>query len=108
MFIKIKERIFNLLFPLKAKYIRYYENHIEEVKKLKKKYEKKVNYDFEFDFSEVDDEANPPHFLKDLSDTERKNYVADLESIYSNKKFHDVAKYLINKYGNKEIGRAHV
>ena len=98
----LKEKIFKFLFPKKVKEIKLLEEEIHELNfeffDLK---EEQKKFLFDFDFSEVDEDGKPPHYLKELSDVERKNYVAELESIYSNEKFIKVLNYCINLLGNK-------
>lgn len=57
-------------------------------------------------FADVDDDGYPPHYLAGLSEQERKHYVADLESIYTNEKFQKVVSYVINVIGNHAIQKA--
>ena len=92
----LKEKIFKFLFPEKKELIEYLTDTLEE---------KIMNVDnlFEFDFSEVDDFGKPRHYLDGLSETERGNYIAELESIYNNKRFKEVINYCINLIGNKTI-----
>lgn len=58
------------------------------------------------DFYDVDDEAKPPHYLADLSDEARKNFIADMESMYVNEKFQNVVAYIINVLGNHSFQKA--
>lgn len=51
------------------------------------------------DFSEADKKTClPPHYLDTLTTEERKNFVADMETIYTNDKFQSVVKYMINLF----------
>ncbi len=53
----------------------------------------------EIDFSSADkDKCLPPHYLEGLTDEERKNFIFDMELIYSNEKFQKVVKYMINVF----------
>lgn len=55
---------------------------------------------FPIDFSEADkDTCMPPHFLAGLDEDERKAFIGDMESIYSNDKFQKVVRYMINVFG---------
>lgn len=98
-------KIFKILFPKHYKELQIsrdiLKNKDSYIKELETQLSLKHNYLFEFDFSQVDDYAKPPHYLKGLSESGRKNYVGDLVSIYNNDKFHEVIKYCINLYGNK-------
>lgn len=58
------------------------------------------------DFADVDEDGKPPHYMHGLSDEGRKNYIARLESIYSDTHFNDVLKYVINVIGNHSIQKA--
>lgn len=51
----------------------------------------------------IDADARPPHYLEGLTDEERKNYVAHLESIYADEKFQTVYAYSMNLIGNHMV-----
>jgi len=97
----LKEKIFKFLFPEKAETIEMLEEDIMEV--FSEMELAKTQFAFGFDFSEVDDFGKPKHYLDGLSETERGNYIAELESIYNNKRFKEVINYCINLIGNKTI-----
>lgn len=58
------------------------------------------------DFSNVDNDGKPPHYLASLTDSERKDFIAHLETIYSDPKFQTVVSYIINLIGNYSIQKA--
>lgn len=97
----LKEKLFRLLFPGKAKTIdTLLEDLLEyDMEVLKEK--PTGQFAFQFDFTEVDEFGKPPHYLDGLTDEGRKHYLGNMESIYSDDRFHDVIKYCINLYGNK-------
>ncbi len=112
----IKEKLFQWLFPQKFNQIKELETLIEErLKPLEEQAQKEPSMNElmresiglpYIDFSNVDEEGMPPHYLSGLSDEGRKAYVADLESIYSNEKFQEVCSYIINVVGNHAIQKA--
>lgn len=57
-------------------------------------------------FSEVDEDGKPPHYLEGLSESERKDFIAKLESIYTDDQFQTVISYVINLIGNFAIQKA--
>ena len=109
----LKEKLFKLLFPGVAKSTYFNtqrfnsesKQYIQTIKRLREKLDKRDSYRFGFnsDLHRINEEGEPPHYLKDLSEVERTNYVADLESIYTNKKFMPVLDYCINLIGNKTL-----
>ena len=95
--------LFKLFFPAhmrgeidSAEHIEFLNKQIEYLEKLKKK-------NFLFNFPKIDMLGDVPHYLDNLSAPEKENYVATLESMYSNPKFQDVIKYCINLHGNKAM-----
>lgn len=58
------------------------------------------------DFSNVDDDGKPPHYLANLTDAERKDWIAHLETIYADPKFQSVVSYVINLIGNYSLQKA--
>ena len=52
------------------------------------------------DFVDVDESGLPPHYLKDLTVDERKNFVADMERFYYDERFNKVINYVINVLAN--------
>lgn len=57
-------------------------------------------------FSEVDNEGKPPHYLADLNDVARKDFIAHMESIYNDEKVKTVLSYVINLIGNHSMQKA--
>ncbi len=57
-------------------------------------------------FYDVDDDGKPPHYLAGLSDAERKDFIAKMESIYTDDKFQIVVAYVINVIGNFAMQKA--
>jgi len=126
----IKEKLFKILFPEKVLQIETLEDLIETqnetilkvtdgVASIRKELEDIRDREPSLadlmrdslglpmvDFSNVDENGMPPSYLDGLTDTERKNYVADLELIYNNKKFHEVVSYIINLFGNNSLRKA--
>lgn len=125
----IKEKLFKILFPSKVEIIenlgKFDEIRVKaqnkcvdqeyEILQLKKQLKQKPSLaDLMRDslglpmveFDNVDQEGMPPSYLDGLTDTERKNYVADLELIYNNKKFYQVVSYIINLFGNNSLRKA--
>ena len=100
-----KEKLFKFLFPQKNKKIKRLEKELEELELdlMEVISEPNGQFAFQFDFSEVDDFGKPKHYLEGLGEVERKNYIADLEGIYSNKKFMAVLNYCVNLIGNKTV-----
>lgn len=49
------------------------------------------------------DKCLPPHYLEGLEEAERKNFITDMETIYSDEKFQKVVKYLINLFATNAI-----
>lgn len=88
--------LFKLLYPKKYEKIEMLQ---EEVAFLSSE---KTSNDFlePFDFVDVDEDGNPHHFLKGLNPDERKNFIADMERIYSDERFNLVLKYAINVIAN--------
>lgn len=97
----LKEKLFKLLFPSKFEEIKLLEEDneylFESIEILKE--EPKETF-IPLDFSNVDDNGKPPHFLSDLNDDARKQFIASMESIYSDEKFNKVINYVINVWGN--------
>lgn len=58
------------------------------------------------DFSNVNADGQPPHYLDDLSPEARKEWIAGLNSIYTDPKFQKVVAYTINLIGNHAIQKA--
>lgn len=48
----------------------------------------------------------PPYFLDGLDEDDRKNFIIDMESIYSNERFQLVLRYLINVFAMNAIYKA--
>lgn len=58
----------------------------------------------QIDFSAAStDKCLPPHFLEDLSEDERKNFIIDMETIRSNDRFQKVIRYMINLFATNAI-----
>jgi len=56
------------------------------------------------DFSAAStDKCLPPHFLKEMEEDERKNFVIDMETIYKNDNFKKVVFYMINLFATNAI-----
>lgn len=53
----------------------------------------------QIDFSSASDKGLPPHYLDDLSEDDRKNFIIDMETVYSNERFQKVVNYMINLFG---------
>ncbi len=127
----MKEFLFTLLFPKKNRYLNqakidhdYYEDELrkrnELIRELRDKLDevKKPVGTMEdlmrasiglpmIDFANVDnDEGKPPHYLEGLTDDQRKNFIASMETIYVDEKFQKVVSYVINLLGNHSIQKA--
>lgn len=57
-------------------------------------------------FSEVDSEGDIPHYLAEMNSDERKNFIAHLETIYTDDKFQTIVSYVINLIANYAIQKA--
>lgn len=55
------------------------------------------------DFSSVDDNGLPPHYLKGLNEDEHRNFIIDAERVYENKSYQAVARYMVNLFGTAAI-----
>ncbi len=54
---------------------------------------------FPIDFSSASkDKCLPPHFLDNLPEEERKNFIIEMETIYKSERFQSVLKYMINLF----------
>lgn len=49
------------------------------------------------------DKCLPPHFLQELTDAERKNFITSMETIYVDEKFQKVVRYMINLFATNAI-----
>jgi hypothetical protein len=92
---KLREKIFKLFFKKEKAELEFYIDYIKQIKAEWKLPD--INY------ADTDDDGNPPHFLDNLSDTDRKNYIASLSSLYVDPKFKVVVDYTINKIANKSM-----
>ncbi len=122
----MKEKLFKLLFPEKEKLLRVKENAIEnyldEINCLNDEIDKLEVYSptvadlMKFcteslgipfiDFANIDEDGKPPHYLSGLTDAARKDFIARMESIYTDDKFQIVVSYVINLLGNHAIQKA--
>lgn len=58
----------------------------------------------QIDFSAAStDKCLPPHFLQELSEAERKNFIISMETIYADDKFQKVVRYMINLFATNAI-----
>lgn len=95
----MKEKWFKWLFPKKAEEIELLEQEVE-ILMSQDEHVCPVEPLLSMDFSNVNDEGKPPHYLAGLSDKERKNFIANMESIYSSEQFKTVINYVINLIAN--------
>lgn len=98
----MKEKLFKLLFPSKYEEIEFLiednEYLMDSIEILKE--EEPRGFLEPLDFFNVDGNAKPPHFLKDLNEDARKQFIATMEGMYSDEKFQKVISYVINVLGN--------
>lgn len=127
----LKEKLFKFLYPKRFQEIKSLQKEksvLEEELKLTRKdvmnlFEKTqepheitladfMRFSFEqlgipsLDFSNIDEEGKPSHYLAGLSDIERKNFIASMESMYADDKFQKIVSYVINLIGNHAIQKA--
>lgn len=97
----LKEKLFKILFPKKVEEMKLLRAEIEFLNSIED-YEEHSPVDGlpDLDFANVDEDGKPPHYLKGLKDVERKNFIANLEGIYSDEKFQTVFNYVINVIAN--------
>lgn len=110
----MKEKLFKWLFPQKAHELKFVnelkeEDEIhygmeiaalkEELKYLKNS-KKVMPIITPFNFADVDETAKPPHPLKGLDESARKNALARLEAIFSDDWFILYSNYVINVLAN--------
>lgn len=55
------------------------------------------------DFTTADEKGKPPLPYADLGADERKNFIANLEVVYSTKEFQDMYQHTINHFGNHSM-----
>ena len=53
----------------------------------------------EIDFSDIGPDGKPPHYLSGLSEDEHRQFIIDAQSVYDNKAYQTVVKYMINIFG---------
>lgn len=58
------------------------------------------------DFSNVDKEGYPPHYLKGMTEKQRKSFIGELSAIHAKPEFQTVLNYWINMFGNHAIRNA--
>lgn len=59
------------------------------------------------DFSAASqDKCLPSHFLEGLEEDERKNFITDMESVWSNERFQHVVRYMINLFATNAVYKA--
>lgn len=87
-----------------------YEEKLDRVKELQLKLRESKNQPsmaelmkeslgMTIDFSLADNKTClPPHYLDGLDSEARKNFIADMETVYSNEKYQAVVRYLINLF----------
>ena len=75
---------------------------------LKKQLGKKVDVQdwVEVDFSNIDENGKPPHFLADHGTQERDQAIAKLNFIYEDTIFQDTYKYVVNEIANQSFFKA--
>lgn len=105
----LKEKIFKTLFPEKAQQITDLQSvgsRIEELERVERErpsMREELGLPF-LDFSSADvDTSKPPHYLDGLDDASRKSYISHMETIYADKKFHEVINYVINLVANHSM-----
>ncbi len=60
--------------------------------------------DAQVDFSAADkDKCQPIYFLEGLTEDERKVFISDMETIYSNDRFQKVVRYMLNLFAMKSV-----
>lgn len=57
----------------------------------------------QIDFSTASEKGMPPYFLEGLEEEERKNFIIDMETVYTNERFQKVVCYMINVFGMNAI-----
>lgn len=116
----MKDKLFKLLFPGKAKELKELEEAwLESIEKLKEVQTIKPITEAQvmtwcvqtlgipyLSVYDVDQEGLPPHYLSDLSEDERKVWISSLENIYSSQKFQAVIAYVINLLGSFAVQKA--
>ncbi len=95
----IKEKLFKLLFPRKFNYINILEKKNDFLEVINE-HKPQTRPLIDLDFSNVDDSAKPPHFLKEMTEDARKNFIADMETIFTDERFQIVVSYVINMLAN--------
>lgn len=50
------------------------------------------------DFSTADENGKPPHYLSGLNEDERRQFIIDAKSVFDNKAYQEVVKYMINVF----------
>jgi len=92
----MQEKLFKWLFPKKANEMELLEQEVE----ILMSHVCPIEPLLPMDFSNVNDEGKPPHYLAGLTDKARKNFISNMESIYSSEQFKTVINYVINVIAN--------
>lgn len=83
----------------------FYQNKINSMPSMAELMRESLGLSVDF-ASASNDECLPPHFLEGLSEEERKNFIVDMETVYSNDRFQTVVRYMINLFATNAIYKA--
>ncbi len=53
----------------------------------------------EIDFSDIGTDGKPQHYLSGKNEDERRQFVIDAQSVFDNRAYQEVVKYMINIFG---------